>query len=381
MVEGRNTRMKNILIFGAGERGRELIDQYIDYNGKNIIVAIVDNHPRCSQYRNIPVVQPEEIHRFTYDEIWVCTIYYSQVKKQLMEEYGILEERIIYTEPVMPILDERIREKYESELRVGYERKDDLAEVLNYIKKYPARMYCYPFVDEYMHKEVPVHYDVNKNMYYVVHKSKKMFFSRKMDAEQKVRFYYNSIVMEQDERSPHCYWNCEYIREFMSGVVVDVGAAEGIFALEVIDEAEHIYLFEVEEDWIEALKYTFEPYSEKVTIIRKFVADFDDEDHCRLDTIFRNIKVDCIKMDIEGAELSALKGAENILTEQELKLAICTYHHPCDNEHITAYLKGMGYGTENSKGYILCQGAWELDNKEVTFRRGLLFAEREGDLK
>lgn len=370
--------MKNILVFSAGERGRDLVNQYIEFGGKSRIAAIVDNCPMMECYRGIEVVLPERIGQFEFDEIWVCTIYYPQIRKQLIEEFGISSTKIIYVDPVMPLIDERIRNRYEKLLKRGVRSDNgELIEVLEYIADKPARMYCYPFYDEYIHKDAPVFYDEDKRLFYVMHSSKKMYFSRKFDTEQKARCYYNAIAMEQDERSPHCYWNDEGVRKSINGVVVDVGAAEGIFALDAIDSAEHIYMFEVEEDWIEALQCTFEPYVDKVTIIRKFVSDYDDEEHCRLDTVFKNCKMNCIKMDIEGVEMQALKGAENILKEQEPVLAVCVYHHQDDNQIISEWLQKQGFSVSNSKGYVLCQGEWELDKDEADFRRALIFGKKE----
>lgn len=370
--------MKKIMVFGLGERGRQLIDEYLQYNGRNQIVAVIDNHVSQSHYRDIPVVSPKHIEHFLYDEIWVCTIYYSEIKKQLMEEHGIPEEKIVYMDPVMPILEERLRERYRNVLDGEISVQGDKKAVLDYLKHHRARMYCYPFWDEYFLKEnTPVFRDETCGLFYVYYESKRMYFSRIFNTEQKVRSYFNAIFMEQDYRSPHCYWNDEGMKK-LSGTGVDVGAAEGIFALKIIEQIDHIYLVEVDKNWIEALQYTFKPYREKVTMISKFASDKDQGNSIRIDSLMEGKTVNFIKMDIEGEEQRALYGCCNVLKNNHIQLAVCVYHRQEDNECIGNMLMQYAYQVRNSEGFVICQGEWELDTDTTDFRRGILFANKEG---
>lgn len=50
----------------------------------------------------------------------------------------------------------------------------------------------------------------------------------------------------------------------------------------------------------------------------------------KMDDLLKDRPVTFIKMDIEGSELAALKGAEQIIRKQRPKLAICVYHKPED---------------------------------------------------
>jgi FkbM family methyltransferase len=55
-------------------------------------------------------------------------------------------------------------------------------------------------------------------------------------------------------------------------------------------------------------------------------------------------KIDFIKMDIEGAELQALKGAEQTIKKFRPKLAITVYHHFQDFWTIPQYIDSLGLG-------------------------------------
>ena len=57
-------------------------------------------------------------------------------------------------------------------------------------------------------------------------------------------------------------------------------------------------------------------------------------------------KVDVIKMDIEGAELDALRGAEETIRTFKPRLAISVYHKPKDIVDIPLYLNDLGLGYE-----------------------------------
>ncbi len=56
------------------------------------------------------------------------------------------------------------------------------------------------------------------------------------------------------------------------------------------------------------------------------------------------LRVDLIKLDVEGAELSALKGSEQVLHRFRPKLAIAVYHNLLDLAVIPQYLNGLGLG-------------------------------------
>lgn len=62
-------------------------------------------------------------------------------------------------------------------------------------------------------------------------------------------------------------------------------------------------------------------------------------------------KIDFLKMDVEGAEIEAIKGARNILAKSDPKLAIASYHVVAGREtshELEKLLGDMGYVAETS---------------------------------
>lgn len=75
-----------------------------------------------------------------------------------------------------------------------------------------------------------------------------------------------------------------------------------------------------------------------------------------------NIKApDLIKMDIEGAELPAIKGAMNVINKFRPQLAISIYHSDFDFVNIPIFL------SENLSDYTFKLGHYSRDNSETVF--------------
>ena len=158
---------------------------------------------------------------------------------------------------------------------------------------------------QYLDKTYEVNY--SDSWPFVKYHGKKLYMPKNMSNDEIVA-YLRSIEIEQDSRSAHCYF--PYHTEMKNKVVVDIGGAEGNFALDYIEEIDRLYIFETDDKWIVPLSKTFEPWKEKVTIIQKFVGDGTNHT-IKLDDYFSyGERIDIIKMDVEGAEAMVLKGSQ-----------------------------------------------------------------------
>ncbi|MDO9254609.1 MAG: FkbM family methyltransferase [Bacteroidales bacterium] len=214
-------------------------------------------------------------------------------------------------------------------------------------------IFPYSFVFNYDFDHIYVNKDDVKGLYYVIHKGKRLYYSRDYKSALAVKESYSCISIEQDKKSPHRYIDENFNVE-ENDVVIDIGAAEGNFSLEVVERVNTLFIFETNINWIEALNATFEPWKEKVHIINKYISNIDNDKCATLYSLFKDISINFIKMDVEGAEVLILKNLEKLLASNSvIKLALCTYHSKNDAKTITEILTDNKFHYSFSNGYML----------------------------
>ena len=160
----------------------------------------------------------------------------------------------------------------------------------------------------------------------------------------------------------HCYIRPE-VQINKGDIVVDAGGCEGYYARYALNMGAHrVIIFEPCKELAQGLRKTFDKeidtgnvliiekalgrgsYKNKLYINQNMLcasSTFKNDENIveqdvftvSLDEILEEygIKhIDIVKMDIEGAELKALEGAQNTIMNYKPKLAICIYHKPED---------------------------------------------------
>ena len=226
--------------------------------------------------------------------------------------------------------------------------------------------------------KVPYGFDKEDQLPFVVHDGKRLYFPEDWPEHRVVYAYADYIESESltgkglKVRSPHQYQSDGFKVE-EGDVLVDIGCAEALFALDLIEKVSKVYLIENDDRWYKPLELTFAPWKEKVVILHKTLSDHDADNSVTLKSIVEQEKGHSVfvKMDIEGGELPALQSAEPFLkaTDQKLKIACCVYHRVNDAEKIEDLLRANGFAVSFSSGYILTD--YLDDSLLPTLRKGV----------
>lgn len=356
---------KKLYIWGTGFNAKKLNEIYHYELAQEPLDGYIDNdcNKWNSEFYGKTVLSPDSIKGSENIVIYIAVNKAGDILEQINECF----------DPKVTVLPKDYFKKKRMITRYSASEDSETNEIIEYLNNHDLGVFNYPWVDGY--KNLNFDFYKEDGLFYVIHKGKKLFFSRQYNTEEKAREYYISLLLEQHSNSPHMYLTDKF-DVAVGDVVVDAGAAEGIFSLEVIDVAKKIYMFEPESDWIEALKHTFSKYEDKVVIVQRCVSNYKDDLTTTIDEAVTEPVINFLKMDIEGEEFYALCGAENMLKKSNnVKCVICSYHQEFAYYAIKAKLEEIGFETSHSYGYM-----WYTEHfnqmRPMTLRRGVIRAEK-----
>lgn len=360
--------MKKILLWGTGQVADEVLSKCLTLDNYDILGCIDNNSEKIgTEFHGIKVYAPNILDTLIPEKIVILTDAYEAVCEQVKRQYP---QFLNITENKYYFYKQSILNRY------AETEDEEIKNIIAYVKKNGLQVFNYDFSTEYKDIEVIPVFDDERRLFYVVHKEKKIYFSKKYDSVEKVAEYYRYLLMEQDADSPHRYLTKAFCID-EGDVVVDVGVAEGNFSVEIIDKVKKLYLIEADDDWIEALRATFEEYMDKVVIIKAFISDYDEGIISTLDTLISE-PVNFVKMDIEGNEWDALRGAKELIgRSSKLKIAACVYHQDPDQILIETLMDEYGMTHETSKGYMWFPWTARQACISSKFHRGLVRGMKE----
>lgn len=250
---------------------------------------------------------------------------------------------------------------------------EEISHVLSGIKKYGLTPFPYDWAEIPKEIPVPVFFDAEKNMHYVLLNGKHLYYPRDMEVNDIKRYHYFTQIVEQNVLSPHRYLTDDFnISE--SDIIADCGVAEGNFSLAIVDKVQKLYLFEPEERWMEPLHATFSPWKDKVEIVQTYLSDSNGGGSMSstIDTYFSGKECPTfLKLDVEGYEERVLNGAKKCIESGKVKkIVTCAYHYADDEDKLGGFLRNHGYSVTPSRGYMVFSAYDDL--KPPYFRRGLL---------
>lgn len=352
------------IIWGVGGTTIDFLQKKIMYHDFEI-VCFTDNNSNLwgkTFHNNLPIVSPDELCKIDYDIVIICSLYFKEIKEQLINDLEVPEDKIITFKDIEKKICAQLIEKY---------KDNEEEDIVNVLKEYKTGdLHILGSYHPPITKFSEVFRDEN-GFPYIMFLGKKMFFPKNHKFNKRNgKEIVEDILYEQGSESPHRYIPDNFCMPDNS-IIVDAGVCEGNFSLRYIEKAKKIYLIEVDELWMEALKKTFAPYRDKVVFCNKFLSGRDNGSEITLDTLVKE-NIDFIKMDIEGAEVDALLGGKEILSKSKAQCAICSYHRQYDEKYIAHILRSYGYITAHSKGYMF----FPYDDNmidTIDLRRGVVY--------
>lgn len=363
----------NIVLFGVNQNLIDCIPMLERIRNIHVVKLVSNQYQNdCPIRINEKEYEAESVSGIQYIEFDLILIFartFPKIFEQLKFGYKIDTEKII-CEGKKWIAQQYLLQKYENTKNIDIKKK------IAYLKKHSLDkhgIFGPEFIEDYSIHEV--YWDVVENYPYIMFEDKRMYYPNTatfeiFEGKQIVR----NVLVEQQEHSPHLYITDE-CSVSKGDVLLDAGVCEGNFALRYIEKVKKCYLVECDKNWIRPLELTFAPFKNKTILCKKYVSDQCSKFSITIDELLDGGRLDFLKMDIEGAEISALRGAKKSLRKNDVKCSVCAYHKCTDRKEIEDISEQYGYRTSVSEGHMLF---WHDDEwwKDPDYRKGIVYAVR-----
>ena len=282
--------------------------------------------------------------------------------------YRLIVPKSIRTLVWKNYLQKKILSHYENS------KDQEISDLVNNIKENGLKIISSKLKGDYNQEQINVNYDEENKMKFVDFDINKRIYFKKNWSKKRIQKAFNQLLIEQDENSPHRYLTEKFNVDDKT-IVADIGCAEANFSLDIVDKVKHIYLFETNNVWEQPLKFTFEKYKDKVTIVNKKFSNVDSESSVNGCKFLKDKGVNFIKIDVDGYENEVMSNInEMIKNSNDMKVALCTYHAQEDYNKYSKILRSFGFEVTSSKSYMIFY--WDKNLKFPFLRRGLIRAKK-----
>lgn len=322
-LRNKYDRYKHVCIFGAGNVGKPTAKEMLSRDIKLDFFCDNDVKKHGTIIQGLPCISLQELRTIKDDTmVIICGRAYEDIKRQLTQMGFSYIDRL-------HVNKFRIRNYFKSHSEK--ELVDHWLRLLSFCEDDVSQNICFQLLQEWCDNESNSLKSISTNDQY---------------------FCEDIIRIDDDE------------------VIVDGGAYTGDTLQQFLDRGcsfKKYYMFEISKSNYELMqKYVEslgEKYRNKLVVLNSGLSNrtgtiiySEDDEGARvvdgerdgkqgivttIDEACGDSKVSFIKMDIEGSELDALMGAENVIKKNHPKLAICIYHRPEDMWEIPEFIKSL----------------------------------------
>lgn len=363
---------QHFVIFGAGKQGKKLY-RFLTENGVGGVIGFCDNdeEKKGKDYKGIPIETPENYRNLNDAVFLIPTGGWSRGMKHQLLKLGISQERI---QMVSLSYISAMPDAYNINLNELFFDKESMFFV--YGDEPPEQIIC-KLINDSGIKCTHIHnFDELKIIIPGIEEQDTYIICMNAETESNLlslRFPQKGIVRLIETMDEYQYFDDTILKSHSKGdpeVFIDGGSCDLNTSLSFLDwvdnDVERIIAFECDRNGITECKHKMSTdvrLVSCVTLIEKGLWSEDTkqffyEDECTsssriieegtdktsiettsIDNVLQGDKVTFIKMDIEGAELEALKGAKESIKKWHPILAISVYHKLEDIVTIPEYIK------------------------------------------